>query len=671
MSLSHCPNCNASISEEQSFCSSCGIPVGVGAPHSAAADIVSGANSTKQRADPWLGQVVDGRYRVEELVGSGGMGMVYRVLHQSMGKVAAMKVLHRELAQNPETVRRFHNEAQAVSQLHHPNTVQVFDFGVYNDALYLVMEFVRGLDLGGLIEREGAVGYERAAPLFAQILSALAEAHDAGIVHRDLKPENVLVTRTYEGRDHVKVLDFGLAKVSNKDDVSSVTEQGNIVGTPYYMSPEQIRGEDVDPRSDIYSMGALMYRTLTAQNVFDAKTPVGVLTQHLTKEVVPPSVRVPKKKLGPGIDKIILRCMAKSKEDRYPNVHALADALEQLFARLVDESTAVRRAFASRHPESTLAVAQRRDADQADYGIEPLKRLRRSDLENFERSLQRKRRFRIIFIPLLALGVGSGVAYWNVHRLRSPKTAEVEPNNAFQTPTKIAANKVVRGHIGQRESENIADKDYFILVTPPDPGGQDVISATVTGVPNMDISLTLFDVTGQQLVVADSAGVGYGEFIAPYKTNSTPVIAVKQVQSSSAPPVENVSDGYELIVKMFLPKPNLEVEPNNSLPDANDVSSNQVMTGYLADSRDRDFFRFTGEAGPYYLKTTTSPSLQIQSAKNGGSRKNAKLLNLQSGDSIVFSRAGEKLIPPIKQPAKSLSVVDKRDRYTFTLERRK
>src|SRR5258706_6236938 len=226
----------------------------------------------------WLGKVVDGRYGVIEVIGRGGMGVVYRVEHLRMGKIAAMKVLHRDLIGDPEVVARFEREAAAISKLHHPHTVQVFDFGTAQGALYLIMEYVRGLDLAHVIQRDGPLPWSRAAPLLAQICGALQEAHELGIVHRDLKPENVLVTRSTAGRDYAKVLDFGLAKIDLPRLPTTDTGRQQIVGTPYFMSPEQIRGDDVDVRTDIYSFGALMFEVLTGDHVFSGSTAVGVLT---------------------------------------------------------------------------------------------------------------------------------------------------------------------------------------------------------------------------------------------------------------------------------------------------------------------------------------------------------------------------------------------------------
>jgi serine/threonine-protein kinase len=219
-----------------------------------------------------------------------------------MGKIAAMKVLHRDLVGDADVVTRFEREAAAVSRLHHPHTVQVFDFGTAGSAMYLIMEYVRGQDMSNIIQRDGPMPWSRAAPLLAQICGALQEAHELGIVHRDLKPENVLITRTSAGRDYAKVLDFGLAKLDQQQAPSSATDRQQIVGTPYFMSPEQIRGDDVDARSDLYSFGALMFELLTGKHVFEGSTAVGVLTKHLTTEADAPSNRAPKLGIDPRVD---------------------------------------------------------------------------------------------------------------------------------------------------------------------------------------------------------------------------------------------------------------------------------------------------------------------------------------------------------------------------------
>jgi serine/threonine-protein kinase len=467
--------------------------------------------------DEWLGQIVDNRYRVVDVVGRGGMGVVYKVEHQRMGKIAAMKVLHGDLANDREVIRRFHREAEAVSRLNHPNTVQVFDFGMTKAALYLVMEYVRGLDIGALIDRDGPMEFARAAPLFGQICSALAEAHELGVVHRDLKPENILVTRTHGGQDFVKVLDFGLAKLSEREELAEVTGRGSIVGTPYYMSPEQIRGEAIDHRADIYSMGALMYRVLTSEHCFTAKTPVGVLTKHLTEPVLPPSTRRPDLELDPRIDDMILRAMQKRPEDRYPSVRELLGEIEARFSELGGEGSSARARLAWGLSGSGPAHTPRRLVERVDYGIDSGLRLRRADLDRFERSLKRRRRLRVVALPLMLCALGGAGYAWFVVQGRGVKDSEREPNDDIDAATLIGSNRAVTAKLGRRISRTEPDRDFFRVAGRPRGESGGTITARVTGLPNLDIDLYLYSADGKLLARANEGGVGAEEWIRRHR----------------------------------------------------------------------------------------------------------------------------------------------------------
>ena len=307
--------------------------------------------------------MVDRRYRVVMRLGSGGMGVVYQVEHLHLGKKAAMKVLTPDGAAQPEMVRRFRNEAQAVSKLDHPNIVQTFDFGQCDGALYLVMEYINGEDLSALIRREGPWSFARAARLFVQVCAGLVEAHEAGIVHRDLKPENLMVVKRRDGSEHVKILDFGLAKLRERatdSERSSVSSGGQVIGTPYYMAPEQVRGEPLDARADLYSVGATLYRVLTGLPPFDAPSPMSVLAKHLTDDLVPPCARAPERALPPEADRIVLRAMEKAASDRYASALEMRDDLERALseigaggARVVLVAVARRRRRRRRRPSST------------------------------------------------------------------------------------------------------------------------------------------------------------------------------------------------------------------------------------------------------------------------------------------------------------------------------
>jgi serine/threonine-protein kinase len=237
-----------------------------------------------------VGTVLAGRYRIERLLGSGGMGSVYRAEHVLMRKACAVKVLHREMTQVKEIVTRFEREAVAAARIEHPNVATATDFGqLENGSFYLVLEFIEGGSLGKLIA-EGPLPEERALLITRQICDALAAAHGAGIVHRDLKPDNVMLISKESGTDFVKVLDFGIAKVKLEDpgaEQPALTRLNTVMGTPEYMSPEQARGEPVDHRADLYTVGVILYEMLSGTSPFRHEEFVVVLTKKLTEDPPP------------------------------------------------------------------------------------------------------------------------------------------------------------------------------------------------------------------------------------------------------------------------------------------------------------------------------------------------------------------------------------------------
>ena len=533
----------------------------------------------------WLGKIVDGRYKVMEVIGRGGMGVVYRVEHLRMGKVAAMKVLHRDLAADPDVIQRFEREAAAVSRLHHPHTVQVFDFGTAQGALYLIMEYVRGLDLGSIISRDGPMPWQRAAPLLAQICGALAEAHELGIVHRDLKPENVLITRTGNGRDYAKVLDFGLAKLEQARAPTTATDRQQIVGTPYFMSPEQIRGDDVDARSDIYSFGAMMFEILTGQHLFTGSTAVGVLTKHLTADPDAPSMRAPKLGIDPQVDAICKKALAKDPSARFQTAAELAERIEEVYSDTVGNATGpgsrssqrVQRAFAVTHEEGESDV-----------------RLRRSDIDAFERGIKRARFVTLGLMTVLVLGAAGGAAYF-LTRASPPLTEEREPNDDVAHANKIGLT--VTGHLGMRHSAEAGDRDTFVVPWPA--GEKRVVSVRVTGLPNLDINLAITDGDGLHGAVVDEGQLGEGEMLHRRSIDGSLVISIDQtLLPGSKLPVENVSDAYTVTVVQEDPAAG-EVEPNGTDADANPLELTKELRGYLDTRGDVDVLRWTGPDGMF------------------------------------------------------------------------
>ncbi len=289
---------------------------------------VDGRHSGVSRApDALIGTIIDRRYRVEALLGEGGMGLVYRVTHTELHKTLAIKVLRSQNTQDEEVLARFKREAQSASNIGNEHIVDIIDFGTLPDgSTYFVMECLEGLDLIDTIDSVQRLPEGRAVHIARQICLALGAAHDAGIVHRDLKPENVFLVRRGDDQDFVKVLDFGIAKVANRP--HRLTRDGEVLGTPHYMSPEQCAGGDIDHRTDIYSLGVLLYEMVTGHVPHDADTMMGILTKHMYEEALSPTVRV--SKLSTELERIIMRSLEKKPADRYQSMHELEADLARL-----------------------------------------------------------------------------------------------------------------------------------------------------------------------------------------------------------------------------------------------------------------------------------------------------------------------------------------------------
>ncbi len=269
-------------------------------------------------ADDYIGKTVARKYRVEAMIGEGGMGRVYKATQLVLDKPVVLKVLRQALLSDERTVARFQREAKAASRLNHPNSISVLDFGQADDgALYIAMEYVAGKDLHHILSREWPLPESRVVRIVGQVLSALADAHGAGVIHRDLKPENIMVEQRRGEPDFVKVLDFGIAKITDStDEGPALTRAGFVCGTPEYMSPEQARGAQLDHRSDLYAVGVILYQLTTGLLPFDSDSAVGFATKHLTEQPPPPSRRRPEAKLSPAMERLIMKALSKSPDDR-------------------------------------------------------------------------------------------------------------------------------------------------------------------------------------------------------------------------------------------------------------------------------------------------------------------------------------------------------------------
>ncbi len=265
------------------------------------------------------------RYRIVRCIGAGGMGAVYEAMHDDLEKRVALKTLHPSMAREPEARARFLREGRAASRIRHPNVVEVFDVGQYDDTLYLVMEHLTGEDLAGLLGRETSLPVERLVDLMLPVVAAVATAHEEGVVHRDLKPENIFLDRTRNGTDQPKVLDFGISKVANLTPEQRITGAAAMIGTPLYMSPEQAQGQPVDGRSDQYSIGVILYECSTGQAPYEAAELYPLLHAIVEGRHAPPRSLRPD--LPADFEAVIERAMARDAADRYESMHALGRAL--------------------------------------------------------------------------------------------------------------------------------------------------------------------------------------------------------------------------------------------------------------------------------------------------------------------------------------------------------
>ncbi|HXI54707.1 MAG TPA: serine/threonine-protein kinase [Polyangia bacterium] len=332
--MASCTACSWQVDLEDTFCARCGAPV----------------------IDPLIGIVVGERYRIVSRLGVGGMGAVYRAEHTMMRRDLAIKVLLPELSGRDEFARRFEREAESASRLGHPNIITVTDFGRMPDgSLFLAMEYLGGVSLTSVIS-EGPVPRPRALGIIRQILRALDHAHAAGVIHRDLKPDNIMLVERDGHHDVVKILDFGIAKVTEPlSGQQALTQAGVIFGTPEYLSPEQALGEVVDGRADLYAAGVILYEMLVGRRPFESDDKVKIISMHLSH--APPRMRDvnPTVDVPPALEQAVLQAMEKHREHRFATATAFLQALED--AELGSEPVAEQDAWATAPHDARTTAA--------------------------------------------------------------------------------------------------------------------------------------------------------------------------------------------------------------------------------------------------------------------------------------------------------------------------
>jgi serine/threonine protein kinase len=396
-----------------------------------------------------VGSILADRYHVIRRIGEGGMGQVYLAEHVKMKRKSAVKVLHQGMVHDPDAISRFNREASNASQIQHPNVAAIYDFGETPEGLiYLAMEFVDGEPLTKIIERHGALTAARAADIGEQVASALEAAHDMGIIHRDLKPDNIMITRGRAGEDVAKVVDFGIAKAMEGDD-QKVTKTGLAIGTPEYMSPEQLGGDQLDSRTDIYSLGLVTFNMLTGQLPFPSVVSREALIMRLTEKPrtlaeIRNDVQWP-----PELQTVMDKALANHPADRYQHVSQFGRELVTAVATMPES------AFTSTGTLELSPIAAAAKTEARPLGGGAASRRDRSKEELPVPELEEEKSgspVALIFgvLVLLILGGGGGWWYWNSRQVApsvaAPATTATVPGTSSTSTSDTGTKDTAQGN---------------------------------------------------------------------------------------------------------------------------------------------------------------------------------------------------------------------------------
>ncbi len=542
-----CPTCGKVLVDQPNFCSACG------------GDLRGFDGNSDTHSGHQAGRLIDDRYRLLEKLGEGGMGSVFKVEHVRMGKIAALKIMRSDLAINSELKKRFLQEARTVAKLSHANTVQVFDAGKLDDgSLFMAMEYVPGKDMAWHLKANGPMLEANVVSLAVQLLSSLQEAHEHGIVHRDLKPANVMLVKHRRGEDQVKLLDFGIAKLLEKE-----ASPQDFIGTPAYMSPEQIRGHRIDARSDLYSLGAMLFELVTGQPPFDGASPIQIINLHLTAAVPVVAEKAPAVVVSPAFEAVLRRALAKEPADRFRDAEDMRKALE-----------GVRRDLGVTTGEFTPIPL-------------PLssKMLSREDFDKFERSLRRQRNAAplVAALGLLAFGL-AGWRYATNRPADVPLVHEVEPNDQLTQATLVGLDSDVKGSIGSALlGQN--DRDLYKLEA-----ARGNYRVTLSAIADLNLTLEVLQVADtvdgrrlQRVVFLDDVGDGLEERLdSLVLAEGTAYVRVEEkpfCTQPNRPSREKSLVPYTLRVERMAGE-GLEYEPNDTPGTAQLVTTSHFVAAF-------------------------------------------------------------------------------------------
>lgn len=427
-------------------------------------------------------QVFGGRYAVIERVGTGGMAEVYRARDDLLGREVAIKVLHERYSRDRSFVERFRREAQSAANLNHPNIVALYDYGADGDTYFIVMEFIEGRSLSEIIAAEGALLPERAADIASDVAKALDRAHSNGLVHRDVKPGNIMITNNGQ----TKVTDFGIARALSGDGEQTMTQTGMVIGTAAYLSPEQAQGNTIDGRSDVYSLGVVLYEMLTGQAPFTGDTPLAIAYKHVRENPDPPSSM--NADVPAGLDAITMKALAKNPDNRYSSATEMQEDLQRF--------SNGQRVLATPLLADETAIAGAATGTQV---------LRATEYEDYDEP-QNKRAAVYILVTLLILGIFGLLAWMLAGNLLGGDEPVVVPDVVGMQLDEAEATLEEAGLAVEIEPKPSKKEEDEVLKQDPKAGedaqtGDTVVLTVSSGVPQT----TVPDLVGLTLEEAEAA----------------------------------------------------------------------------------------------------------------------------------------------------------------------